>query len=158
MEISGRKRRRLRAVPEEEQKARYRYLLTVLPHTVVDRAHVLAFAELSTAQREEMLDRLRPLVRNADRDTATADPEALSEVVRHPEPRDGMLSTALAGTVISHFVLSAPVTAYFATGAGSATIDRQPLWVQELVAHETAPLDAGTMHHRRGVDSGHWIA
>ena len=44
------------------------------------------------------------------------------------------------------------------TGAGSVSIDTQPPWVGDLVNYESAPVDAGTMHHRKGVNSGVWFA
>jgi len=144
-------------VTEDEQIARYRYLLDVLPRSVVESAHVEAFAELSMTQRDEALTGFRPLLRDVERAIISEDREAFAALVRNSEPRDAMVRTGVAATVASEFVRSAPVTAYFAFGSGSVTIDRQPLWIQELVDHESNPLDAGTMHHRHGVNSGEWF-
>jgi hypothetical protein len=144
-------------ISEDEQIARYRHLLDVLPRTVVESAHVEAFAELSAAQRDEALTGFRPPLSEIERDIVSEDREAFVALLRNAEPRDAMMHTGVAGTVASQFVGSAPVAAYFAFGGGSVTIDHQPLWIQELVDHESAPLDAGTMHHRHGVNSGEWF-
>lgn len=158
MGSSPRKRRPMHVVPKEEQVARYLFLLDTLPRSVIDRAHAVAFAELSAAARAEVLERLSPLLPDAERYAASDDPETLAALVRDPQSRDALVHSGIAGTVAVPFVLSAPVAGYFAVGVGSVDIDHQPLWVQELVDHDSNPIDAGTVNHRRGVNFGHWYA
>ncbi len=52
------------------------------------------------------------------------------------------------GAFAAEFAASAPIVAYFTSGAGSVTVDHQPLWVQKLAGHETAPIDAGRRDRR----------
>lgn len=158
MKNSKHKGPRSRPVGEDEQVARYFYLLDTLPRSVVDRAHTLAFAELSMVQRKEVLDSLSPLLPDAERFAASDDPETLAALVRDPGARDALAHTGIAGAVAVPFILSAPVAGYFAAGVGSVDIDRQPLWVQELANHDGNPIDAGTVNHRRGVNTGVWFA
>ena len=147
-----------RAASEDEQIARYRYLLEALPRTVVEGAHAAAFAELSVPQRHEVRDRLRPLLSDPAPPSASSDePAALAALVNDPQAREALLGSSVAGVVAAGFVASYPVAHYFDDGAGSVTIDQQPPWVQELVGHDSAPINAGTINHRKGVDSGHWI-
>jgi len=135
-------------VSETEQIARYNHLVEMLPRDVSFKAHAQAFAELSVDERTELLDRLRPLVAEAERDAALDEPDVLATLVRDAEPRDAMMRTGVAGVVASRFVHSAPVAAYFTVGVGSVTIDDQPPWVSELAHHELAPKDAGTTSHQ----------
>lgn len=146
------------AVSEEEQMKRYVYLLESLPRTVVEHAHAAAFAELSPAQRQEVSDVVGPLVSDAPGVSATSDSEVLAGLVRDPEPRAALLHADISRTVASLFVTSAAVVEYFTVGVGSVMIDERPPWVQELAGHDSAPIDAGTINHRRGVDSGMWFA
>jgi len=55
------------AVSEEEQIARYVYLLNTLPASVIESAHAAAFKDLSAAQRREMFEQLRPFMSDAER-------------------------------------------------------------------------------------------
>ena len=142
------------AVPEEEWITRYGYLLSVLPQPVADRAHVSAFGELSPTQREGLLEEVAPLLPDAWRTATSEDPEGLATLMRDVLPRDAMLHSGIGGDVIRRFIASGPVRTYFAVGVGSVSIDQQPLWVQELIHHESNPIDAGTMHHRKGVGDG----
>jgi hypothetical protein len=107
-------------------------------------------------QRTELLDRLRPVVPDADHDAIAEDPGALAMLVRDAEPRDAMMGTALAGVIAARFLQSTPVVAYFTDGAGSVTIDEQPQWVSELAHHESVPIDAGTKSHQSGIDFRPW--
>jgi len=141
-------------VPEDELLTRYGYLLSVLPQSVADRAHVVAFGELLPTQREGLLEEVAPVLPDAWRATTSEDPDALATLMRDVLPRDVMLHSRIGGEIANRFIRSGPVLAYFAHGVGSVTIDHQPLWVQELIHHESAPIDAGTMHHRKGVGDG----
>lgn len=144
------------AISEDEQIARYAYLLGNVPSSVADKAYAAAFARLSEAQRQEIVGQLRSQVPVATQEPASDDPEAFAVFMRDLHSRDALVRVSGAGTLAAEFVTSAPIVAYFTAGAGSVTIDQQPLWVQELANHETAPIDAGRMHHRRGVNSGEW--
>jgi len=144
-------------VPDDELIRRYGYLLSVLPRGIADRAHVAVFEELSPTQREGLLQEVGPVLPDAWRAGISEDPEALATLMRDVLPRDAMLHSGIGGAVASRFIASAPVVAYFAVGVGSVTIDQQPPWVQDLIHHESSSIDAGTMHHRKGVNSGHWF-
>ena len=141
-------------VPQDELVTRYGYLLSVLPQPVADRAHVSAFEELSSTQREGLLEEVAPVLPDAWRAATSEDPDALAILMRDVLPRDAMLHSGIGGEIANRFIASGPVFAYFAVGVGSVSIDHQPLWVQELIHHESAPIDAGTMHHRKGVGDG----
>lgn len=155
---SKHKQKAAQGVGEDELTVRYRHLQGMLPRSVVDSAHAAAFAELSAAQRHDLVKELRPLLSDAERDATSEDPEALAALAHDVETPDAMMRAGIEGAVASGFVLSAPVARYFATGAGSLTIDQQPLWIQQLIDHEANPIDGGTMHHRKGVNSGTWFA
>lgn len=75
------------AASEEEQIARYVYLLNTLPASVIESAHASAFADLSASQRREMLDRLRPFMSDAERTASEDDPGLLAKLVRRAEER-----------------------------------------------------------------------
>jgi hypothetical protein len=142
------------AVSEDEWFTRYGYLLSVLPQPVSDRAHISAFGELSPTQREGLLEEVAPLLPDAWRGVISEDPEGLATLMRDVLPRDAMLHSGIGEEVARRFIASGPVRAYFAVGVGSVSIDQQPLWVQELIHHESNPMDAGTMHHRKGAGDG----
>ena len=75
------------AVTEEEQIARYVYLLNTLPASVIESAHASAFKDLSVAQRREMFDQLRPFMSDDERSAASDDPHVLARLVRRAEER-----------------------------------------------------------------------
>ena len=75
------------AASEEEQIARYVYLLNTLPASVIESAHASAFADLSASQRREMLDRLRPFMSDAERTASEDDPGLLAKLVHRAEER-----------------------------------------------------------------------
>ena len=152
------KRRDIHDVPEHELITRYGYLLATLPHALVERIHATVFSGLSVPQCRIITDRIRPELSDAARRTISEDPALLAEMVRRTEPHDAMTRTALAGVVARWFVRDPAVASYFSGGVGSVWIDQQPLWIQELVDHESAPLDAGTMQHRKGLHFGRWYA
>lgn len=145
-----------RVISEDEQIARYAYLLGNVPASVADNAYAAAFARLSAAQRQEIIGQVRSQLPVAAQEQASDDPEAFAVLMRDLHARDALVRARGAGTVAAEFVASAPIVAYFTAGAGSVTLDQQPPWVHELAGHETAPVDGGRMHHRQGVNSGEW--
>ena len=147
MTIAKRKRQ---ALSHDDLMTRYGYLLSVVPRGVADHAHVEVFGEFSQTQREGLLEEITPVLPEAWSATVSEDPQALATLMRDVLPRDVMLHSEIGGAVASRFIASAPVAAYFAAGAGSVDIDHQPAWVQELIGHESNPIDAGNMHHRKG--------
>jgi hypothetical protein len=165
--FSGHKRR-LAPVSQDDQIAHYAYLLDTLPSSVIERAHAEAFTQLSAAQQQALFEQLRPLLSDDEPAVSSADPDMLATLFRRAEqhrvnadgasvenPRDAMTRSAVIAPVASGFVAAGAVTSYFTVGAGSVTIDVQPLWVNELVHHESATIDAGTKNHRRSPD-GVW--
>ena len=155
--MANSKPRRQPLLSHDDLITRYGYLLSVLPRGVADRAHVAAFGEMSPTQREGLLEEVVPVLPDAWRATASPDPGALATLMRDVLPRDAMTHSDFGGEVASRFIVSAPVAAYFAVGAGSVSIDQQPAWVQELIGHESNPIDAGRMHHRKSVNFGYWF-
>jgi len=136
------------AISEDEQIGRYAYLLGNVPASVADKAYAAAFARLSAAQRQEILGQIRPQLPITPQEPASDDPEAFAVLMRDLRSRDALVRVSGVGTFAAEFVASPPIVAYFTAGVGSVTIDQQPRWVQELAGHETAPIDAGRMHHR----------
>lgn len=130
------------ALSERELSERYDFLLSALPDSVVDRAHA------------DVLERSTPAVRDDVRavlnEPAGTDDAMLAAAVGAALHRDPGLHSQLAPALAAGFIRTAPVAAYFSTGVGSVTIDQQPLWVQELVAHEIAPIDSTAVHRRIG--------
>lgn len=139
---------------DEEQMARYAYVLGNVPASIADRAYAAAFARLPTARREELVDELRARMPDQPERSAPGDPDAFAMFMRDLHARDAVVSVPGAAELAAGFVESPAIVAYFTTGAGSVTMDQQPPWVHEMAGHDTAPLDGGTMHHRKGVDSG----
>jgi len=144
------------SISEDEQIARYAYLLGNVPESVADKAFAAAFARLPAAQRRDIVDELRLQLPVEPPDAASGDPEAFAVLMRGLHARDALVRARGAAAVAAEFVASPPIAAYYTAGVGSVTIEHQPLWVQELAGHETAPIDGGRMHHRHGVDSGEW--
>lgn len=151
-------RRAQRGISEDEQIARYAYVLGNVPASVADKAYAAAFTRLPVAQRQEIVGQLRAQLPVEPREAASDDPEAFGLLMRDLHARDALVRLRGASTVAAEFVTSAPIVAYFTAGAGSVTIDQHPPWVHELAGHETAPVDGGRMHHRKGVNSGEWYA
>jgi hypothetical protein len=150
------KRGKAKAVPPEEQLARYAYLLKTVPGGIAEKAHTSAFADLSDAQRAALLDQLRPLAPGAEGEASSGEPDLLARMVREAEPREAMLRSSVGPTVATSFTSSEAVVGYFTSGAGSVSIDAQPPWVSDLVGHDAAPVDGGTVNHFKGVNSGVW--
>ena len=145
-------------ISEDEQVARYAYVLGNIPSSVADKAYAAAFARLSATQREEIVGQLCSQLPVAPQDPPSDDPEAFAVLMRDLHSRDALVRIPGAGTVASEFVASPPIIAYFTVGAGSVTLDQQPPWLYELAGHETAPIDGGTVNDRKGVNSGVWFA
>ena len=143
------------AISDEEQIGRYAYLLGNIPTSVADKAYAAGFARLSTAEREEVLTQMIPAMPVAPQEVPD-DPESFGMLMRDLHARLAIMNIPAAPTIAAAFATSPPIVAYFTAGVGSVDIDRQPLWVQDLAGHETAPIDGGGMHHRQGVNSGVW--
>lgn len=86
------------AATEEEQIARYVYLLNTLPAGVVESAHASAFREVPAERRREMFDQLRPFMSDAERDAAPEDPNVLAKLVRRAEERRARRGAAVGGS------------------------------------------------------------
>ncbi|MCR2810803.1 MULTISPECIES: hypothetical protein [unclassified Microbacterium] len=153
-----RKRRTPSAISEEEQIARYAYVLGNVPASVADRAYAAAFTRLSAGQRQEIVDDLRSQLPVAPQEPASEDPVEFAVLMRDLHARSALVRIPGAATLAAEFVASPPIAAYFTVGAGSVTMDQQPPWIHDLAGHDTAPIDGGRMHHRRGADSGEWYA
>lgn len=145
------------AISAEEQIARYAYVLGSVPASVADRAFAFAFAKLTVAQRRDVIDQLREAVPQALDPWALDSPEAFGLFMRSLYARSALVGIRGASTLAAEFVASPPVVAYFTVGVGSVSIDRHPPWVHDLARHETAPIDGGTTHHRKGATSGIWF-
>ncbi|MEV5070873.1 hypothetical protein MRBLMI12_002489 [Microbacterium sp. LMI12-1-1.1] len=144
------------AISEDEQIARYAYVLGNVPASVADKAYAAAYSRLSPSQRQELVGQLGSQVPGAPQEAASVDPEAFAVLMRDLRSRDAFVRLEGAGAFAAAFVGSPPIAAYFTAGAGSVTIDQHPPWVHELAGHETAPIDGGTVHHRRAQSYGEW--
>jgi len=144
------------AISEDEQIARYAYVLGNVPASVADKAYAAAFARFPAAQRQEFVGRLRSQLPAAPQEPASDDPEAFAVLMRDLQSRDALVRVSGVGAFAAEFAASPPIVAYFTSGAGAVSVDQQPLWIQELAGHETAPIDAGRMQHRQGVSLGGW--
>ena len=144
------------AISEDEQIARYAYVLGNVPASVADKAYAAAYSRLSPSQRQDLVGRLGSQVPEAPQEAASVDPDAFAVLMRDLRSRDAFVRLEGAGAFAAAFVGSPPIAAYFTAGAGSVTIDQHPPWVHELAGHETAPIDGGRSHHGKGVDSGMW--
>ena len=82
-----RRKNRYAAVSEEEQIARYVYLLNTLPASVIESAHATAFKDLPVERRREMFEQLRPFMSDAERTASPEDPHVLATLVRRAEER-----------------------------------------------------------------------
>lgn len=145
------------AISDDEQIARYAYVLGNVPTTVADRAYAAAFARLSATQRTQIVGQLRAELPEAPQEPPPDDPNAFAVLMRNLHARAAMVRIPLGVAFAAEFVASPPIAAYFTTGAGSVTMDHQPPWIHALAGHETAPIDGGTMQHRRGANSGDWF-
>lgn len=144
------------AISEDEQIARYAYVLGNVPASVADKAYAAAYSRLSASQRQDIVGQLASQLPFAPQEAASVDPEAFAVLMRDLRSRDAFVRLEGAGAFAAVFVASPPIAAYFTIGAGSVSIDQQPPWIHELAGHETAPIDSGRSHHSKGVESGMW--
>lgn len=145
-------------IDEEQQIARYAYVLGTVPASVADHAYASAFAQLSTEQRLDVLGQLLVLMPVVPQDRPSDEPEAFAVLMRSLYAREAFVGIRGAARVAAAFVSSPPVVAYFTVGVGSVSIDQHPPWVHHLAHHVTAPIDGGTTQPGRGVNSGAWFA
>ena len=75
------------AATEEEQIARYVYLLNTLPASVIESAHATAFQDVPVERRREMFEQLRPFMSESERTASPEDPHLLAVLVRRAEQR-----------------------------------------------------------------------
>ena len=122
----GKSKHGRQAVSEDEWITRYGYLLSVLPEPVAHRADVSAFGELSSTQREGLLEEVAPLLPDAWRAATSEDPQGLATLMRDVSTRRDAHS-GIGEEVARRFIASGPVRAYFAVGVGSVWIDQAPL-------------------------------
>ena len=139
---------------EDEQIARYAYVLGNVPAVLADRAYAAAFQRLAAAQRQEIVNELRKQLPAGSQEADPDDPEAFAELMRDLHARHAIVTVPGAAALAAAFVTSPPIVAYFTSGAGSVSIDQQPPWLHELAGHETAPIDGGRISHYRGPDLG----
>lgn len=130
-------------ISEDEQIARYAYVLGNVPAALADRAYAAAFQRLTGSQREQIMSGVREQLSAGAQETAPDDPEAFAMLMRNLHARHALVTAPGAAALAAAFATSPPIVAYFTTGAGSVAIDQQPLWLQELAGHESAPRDAG---------------
>ena len=148
----------------QEQIARYSFLIDKLPSAVIEKRACCGFhGTVGGSARSASSAGLRPLLSGGRRRRGASrpgEPDALASLVRAAGPRDAMISTGVAGVIACEFVRSAPVGRVLArmrrrVGEPSTSNHR---WVSELVRdHDAAPIDGGTVNHRKGVNSGHWF-
>ena len=136
-------------VSEDELIGRYAYALGNVPGSIADKAYAAAFARLSMEQRQGILEQLRTRLLIERQISTSDDPEAFALLMRDLYARDALVRIDGIGAFAAEFAGSAPIVAYFTSGAGSVAVDHQPLWVQELAGHESAPIDAGRRDGRR---------
>ncbi|MFH8253000.1 hypothetical protein ACH3VR_21720 [Microbacterium sp. B2969] len=137
--------------------SRYAYVLGYVPGSIADRAYAAAFDRLSAAQREAIVGELLSQIPGASEQPAPSDPETFAVFMRDLYAREAFVRVAGAPALAAAFVASPPVVTYFTSGTGSVSIDQHPPWVHELAGHETAPIDGGTVNHRKGVNTGIWF-
>lgn len=145
------------AISDDEQIARYAYVLGNVPSAIADRAYAAAFARLSAAQRIDLVTELRSQLPVVPASPVSDQPSAFAALMRDLHARAALVRLPTAAAFAAEFVASPPIAAYFTTGAGSVTMDHQPPWIHALAGHETAPIDGGTVNHRHGVNSGVWF-
>lgn len=132
-----------RIISDEEQLARYAYVLGNVPAAVADRAYAAAFGRLSPAQRKQIVDSVRSQLPPGTPAETADDSEAFAALMRNLHARLALVTAPGAAALAAAFATSPPIIAFFSTGAGSVVIDRQPPWLQELAGHDAFPIDAG---------------
>jgi len=106
-----RRRTPYRAATDEERIARYVYLLSTLPASVIESAHATAFADLPPARRRELFEQLRPFLSESERDAAAEDPTVIARLVRRAEQHRAQRAAARAGDAAPAAAGGAAVTA-----------------------------------------------
>ncbi|MCR2816328.1 hypothetical protein [Microbacterium jiangjiandongii] len=139
--------------------ARYVYLLSTLPPTVIERAHEAAFGRLPLERRQEMFAKLRPFMSERERvrepqpallasvlqRLAVTGPSRTGTAVAERDRREGGSAgdperrgiwpfddPLLMTLVAGHFLTSATIVSYFSVGAGSLALASEPAWVGEI--------------------------
>lgn len=145
------------AIDEDEQIARYAYVLGAIPVSIADRAYASAFAQLTSAERLDIVEQLREHVPAPPSEPPSDGPDAFAGLMRSLYAREAFPRIRGAAALASRFIASPPVVAYFTVGVGSVSIDQHPPWVHQLARHETAPVKAGTIQPR-GASDARWLA
>lgn len=150
------RRHPLYAISNEEKIARYAHVMGDVPWSIADRAYTEAFARLPERARRELVADLRAHLPTESQIPPTETPDDFARLMRDLHARSALVTCRHAGDVALAFVMSRTVAAFYRSGAGSLSIDRQPPWVHDLAEHETAPIDGGTTHNGRGAVTGLW--
>lgn len=146
------------AISDDQLIARYAHVLGEIPSSVADKAYAAAFDRLPESIRRALVGELRTQLPGDRQGPAPDDPHAFSVLMRDLHARIALITCRNAGALALAFVMSRPVAVYYASGAGSLSIDHQPPWVHDLAGHETAPIDGGTSHHGKGAITGEWYS
>lgn len=141
-----------RVISEDEQIARYAYVLGNVPTAVADRAYEAAFQRLTRAQQEQIISGLRDRLPVSGDGAVLPDSGTFAALMRNLHARHAIVTAPGAAALATAFVASPPIVAYFTTGAGSVGIDEHPPWLHELAGHETAPRDAGWPNRFGGLE------
>lgn len=147
-----------KAIDEDEQIARYAYVLGTIPDSVADRAYASAFSRLPPDDRLDIVRQLHAQMPGAEGDVLCESPEAFARLMRSLHARYAFVGVSGAARLAVEFVASPPTVAYFTVGLGSVSIDQHPPWIHDLARHETAPLQAGMLPPREGLNVGGWFA
>ncbi|HEX5745827.1 MAG TPA: hypothetical protein VFZ09_06265 [Archangium sp.] len=123
---SSRTERRGAAVPsaDEQALARYRYLLRTAPPEALEQAHAEAFAQLTPAQRAQVLRELSRALPMAEGSAAAAndpDPRALARMATRAELRQpGTLERSFGGMSLGGMFAGSLLGSIAGTVIGSA--------------------------------------
>jgi hypothetical protein len=126
---------------DEAAIARYRYLLRTAPPDELERAHAEAFAQLTPAQRAEVLQGLSQVVPASERATSD-DPQALARMATRAEIREpGTMERAFAGPGVGSMMMSTLAGAFIGTAIAQTMFGG--MYPDAAVAADSAP-SAGT--------------
>ena len=147
--------------PNEAAIARYRYLLRTAPPEDVERAHAEAFAQLTPAQRSEVLRGLSQVVPASER-ADSDDPQALARMATRAEMREpGTMERAFAGPGIGSMMMSTLAGAFIGTAIAQTLFGG--MYPGVATANESgsiAPIESaeapggGTADEHGGIDGG----
>ena len=90
---------RVDASDDEQALARYRYMLRTAPPEAIEQAHAEAFAKLTPAQRQILLEQFRSKVPEKEIAYATENPQALARLATRAEVRQPGTLERLFGRV-----------------------------------------------------------